>query len=135
MWHDHRTVHNGTTHNHPPELPTGLSFSLVRDFDQRKFPLDPSRSRSTVSTPRREAVAVGSFNPDLPGQYTLHVEAAGNDQRIFSLTQGSFLSGFGHLAFYLVLASVLGLVGVVLVIVGIVFLATGSGPGPAPRPV
>ena len=134
LWHDHRTAHrHGGVHHHP-ELPPGFTFTLVREFDQKELILDPARSRSTISTPSRDAIAVGTFLPDVPGPHTLKISSANGEHRNFSLTEGSFLSGMARLAVALVISALLGLAGILLVVVGIVLLATTPKSHPAPRP-
>ena len=37
LWHDYRTMHGGSTVSHPPALPGGFTFILVRDSDGVEF--------------------------------------------------------------------------------------------------
>lgn len=140
LWHDHRTVVNGRSVNHDPDLPSGFRFALQRGDDRKAFPLQPPTSTATYSSPNRESVAVGAFLPTRPGSYTLQIDHP-NEQRVFSLTRGSFLQSMGRFAVQIVLTVALSLVGVVLLIIGIVRLATSSKtpsspsvPSPPPPP-
>ena len=124
LWHDYRTVYNRTPVSHDSKLPDGFTFTLVRNLDGQEFPLDPPHSTSTLSTASRDATAVGTFSPNLPGAYTLQASSAVGESRVFSLTEGSLLAGIGSLAGRIVLACMFGAAGLVLLVIGIVLLLT-----------
>lgn len=134
LWHDFRTTGGGSTVSHPRALPGGFTMTLVRQSDGTVYPLDPARSHNTLSTPGRESVEVGTFAPSLPGAYTLKVETTGGEARAFSLTKGNFLHGMAQFGLRSVMACLLGFVGLVLLILGIVFILLKPKPRPGLHP-
>lgn len=135
LWHDYRTMHDGSTVLNPPALPGGFTFILVRDSDGVEFALDPTRSNSRISSPKRDAVEVGTFAPSMPGPYTLRVSCTGAEARIFSLSEGNILGGMAQFGLRTVLACLLGFLGLVLLILGIVFMLLKPKAKPPPSPL
>lgn len=134
LWHDHDTTHNGVTVSHEPGLPPGFDYVLARDSDQFQFQLTPSRARTTLSTPGRNSVGVGTFQPDRAGSHTLHIAGPGAQSRIFSLTAGSFLGRFASFGLWIVLGVIVFLAGLLLLALGIVFMVVGPQAGAHPEP-
>jgi hypothetical protein len=134
LWHDFRTTGGSSTVSHPHALPGGFTMTLIRQSDGAVYPLDPARSHNTLSTPGRESIEVGTFAPSLPGTYTLKVETTGGEARAFSLTKGNFLHGMAQFGLRSVIACLLGFVGLVLLILGIVFILLKPTPQPDLHP-
>ncbi|MCP5116213.1 MAG: hypothetical protein GY953_35750 [bacterium] len=64
---------------------------------------------------------MGTFEPDKAGTYSLKVENPAGDNRVFSMTKGSFLGAAGKFVVRLVIGGIVGVIGLVLLILGIVF--------------
>jgi hypothetical protein len=134
IWHDHQ-VRSGPSPTAGPEaLPAGMGFSLTRDSDGKEFPLFPvpASSRWTTSTPNRESIAVGRFEPDEEGRYTLKVTSSKGATPEFSLTEGDFRRGFTQAGLRIILTCLLGFFGVVFFAFGLVFVLMKKKP-PRPR--
>ena len=134
LWHDFRTTGGSSTVSYPRALPGGFTMTLVRQSDGAVYPLDPARSHNTLSSAGRESIEVGTFAPSLPGAYTLKVETTGGEARAFSLTKGNFLHGMAQFGLRSVIACLLGFVGLVLLILGIVFILLKPTPQPGLHP-
>lgn len=132
LWHDFRTYSGSTTVSHPPAVPGGFTFTMVRSSDGMTFPLDPTRSHNTFSSPSRESLEVGTFALTLPDTYKLTVECTGGETRAFSMTQGNFLDGMAQFGLRIMLSCLLGFFGLVLLILGIVFILLKAKPKSVP---
>ena len=132
LWHDHRVRSGPDTTAGPEALPAGMGFSLTRDSDGKEFSLIPvpASSRWTVSTSNREPIAVGSFQPDEKGSYTLKVTSSKGATPGLSLTEGDFRRGLTEAGLRIILTCLLGFFGVVFFALGLVFVLMKKKPTP-----
>ncbi len=134
LWHDHYSIHNGKTVTNDVNVPSGFSYALRRESNGVIIPLAPSRAHTTLSTGSRQSVGVGTFEPNRAGSHVLEIGNPAGDQRIFSLTQGSFLSGMAKFGLNVVLGGIVMALGLVLLVLGIVFMVTNPKPDPGRQP-
>ena len=128
LWHDHRTSFAGNPVHNSRQVPSDFTYQLQHESDGSEVILQASNVTETVDFPSRQAVAVGRFEVPARGTYLLRIENPDGDQRVFSVTEGSFFESMFRFATLLLLGGVLGLGGLAMAIVGIVFLASSSKP-------
>lgn len=121
LWHDHSTFHNGRSVRHPQALPHAYSFSLENLDRPIPVPFTPASGSMTMSVNNRESVLVGNFEVAVPGRYALSATQPEGEERIFSLTQGTFGKTFGAIG-GVVLAAMLGFLGLALAVTGLILV-------------
>ena len=132
LWRDRKVQAESQPPAHWEVVPVDMSFSLIRVSDRKEFPAIIATMHSTISTPDRESFGIGTFEPDTGGAYLLKVTDAHDLNHEFSLTRGKFtrtITGFG---LRLVLTCLLGLFGVVLLALGLVFVLLKRNTSPSP---
>lgn len=140
LWHDYRTSFDGQSIRNPEKLPGGFEFVLLNTTTAARYQLETIKARTTISLPDRESLAVGTFSLEEAGTYQLEILAPAGEERVFSVTEGSLFSGMAKFGVRLAIALILGLGGLVLLILGIVFMvrrspppAASQAPPPLPR--
>lgn len=128
LWHDHETIHNGTTVRHPSALPGGFSFELI---DPVRGPQSmTSGSSTTMSSGSTSRVALGSFEIPDAGPYEIKIE--GPEPRVFSVTEGGSMAGVGGFIGGMGVGMLGGMVGFALLIAGVIVLLVGKRKPPVP---
>ncbi len=126
VWHDHRTLYEGRTVNHPEDLPGGYSF-VMRDASGAELPMNRGMSM-TMESGATERVAVGTFELPAPGDYELVISGPPAEPRVFSVGEGTVMGGLGPFFGGFFGAMLLGLAGLGLIIGGIIVLVVARRP-------
>ncbi len=134
VWHNHNTIHEGTTYSYEESLPPGVTITLVDPATGERQPIvgDTAFSASVGADERR---SVGYFEIDKPGVYLLQIEGL-PETRFFSFGPAPFHDFLAFaLGFFVSFAAAgtLLVLGVILVILGIIDLVRRNRQS-APRP-
>lgn len=124
LWHDHVTFHDGRSVRHPQALPHGYGFSLENLDRPIPVPFTPASGNMTMNVNNRQSVLVGSFEVAVPGSYRLTASQPDGEERIFSLTQGTFGRTFGAIG-RVFLAGLLAFLGLALGVTGLLLVLLG----------
>jgi hypothetical protein len=125
LWHDHKTSHEDRAISNPETLPDGFEFALVRKRDGERLALVALKDAKSVRLATRDSIPLGTFDAREAGPYTLAIENPAGDQRVFSLTEGSLFKGVARFGVRIIIGLILGIGGLVLLVLGIVFMVRG----------
>lgn len=121
LWLDHRYHTGKTVEQTGTNLPPDFTFTLTGPTEALFTPIK-SGSSQTVTTNTRESLALGSFEVNTTGTYTLRGSNPASDPYRFSLTQGAFLEHLGGFVGKAFLWGILAFIGLVLAVIGIIMM-------------
>lgn len=121
VWNEYQTIFEGKTYSSSEELPGGLEISLVDTKNGNAFEFVSDQS-ITSSTGNSQKNAIGYFEIERPGEYTLSVSGE-TSPRVFSFGK-SFLNANSIIIALIVfpIEMLIGIGGFVLIIIGIINL-------------
>lgn len=122
LWHNYKDVQNGKTVNNDVELPSGYRFELKKLGSITPETFVRSSMHTNFSSNNASKSGLGTFEVFSPGDYELTVTAPPGQIRVISLSKGAMMEGFGKILGFAGVAIVLGLLGVVTLVLGIVFV-------------
>lgn len=132
IWHDHRTFHNGTSVNEAPELPSGVTISMVLADSNQVIPFIGGRSTQTINSGSVAKQSVGSFDLPRGGDYQVTATFPPGETRILSVTDGGLGAVIKHITIGLGSAFLLSLVALVFLILGVLAIFKKPTPNPPP---
>jgi hypothetical protein len=126
LWHNYQDFHNDKVVNHDASLPSGYGFELREMGSSATVPFSPSRGNLNVSGLKVSKAGVGTFAVPKAGDYELTVTAPIGQERLISLSEGSFAESFGNIFGKMLGAIIAGILGFSTLILAIIFLVTTS---------
>lgn len=130
LWHNYQDFREGRTVREDPELPGGFSFELKEMTSGALMPFTPSIANTNMSSGRLSKKGVGTFAVANAGDYELTVTAPAGQSRVISLSEGTMMESFKSIFGLVGSATLFGVVGLVFLILGIVFLFVKPKPKP-----
>ncbi|MGJ8725451.1 MAG: hypothetical protein ACSHYB_12910 [Roseibacillus sp.] len=122
LWHNYEVFQGGKTVSNDSQLPGGYSFELRPLGSAATLPFKATGMNTNFTSPSVSKTGLGTFEVSSPGDYELTVTAPAGQNRIISLSEGTMMSGFGKIFGIVGVAIVLGLIGLVTLVLGIVFI-------------
>jgi len=120
LWHDHQTLFQGSSFNHPIELPNGIQISVYSSAGETLELVNAPSISTSGNVRTRQSIAYA----DVPSAGEWTVEVKGDfAPRVFSFAESKFLKIFGWIFGGMALCLITAATGLILVVLGVVGMA------------